>query len=101
MLDAETIGRTLGRGLATIVLELPSLVRVYVALTAVLAHLGLLVYLVYINMTCTGWCLGAAIHTELAKYAILGLLLVSAVGLVLKRLLDAHYQSKHARDSDV
>lgn len=99
-MKADRIGRTIGRGLATIIFELPSIARVYVVLSAVLAHLAVVGYLVYINMTCSNICLGAAIYTGLAKYGLLGLLLVSAVGLVIKRSIDAYYQSKHARDSD-
>lgn len=92
--------KTVGRTISSILSEIPSLARAYVLLTAVLAHIAVLAYLVYINMTCNSLCLGAVLYTQFAKDGLLGLLLLSAVGLVLKRLVDATYQSKHARAGD-
>lgn len=90
-MNAETIGRS-------ILSEIPSVARVYVVLTAVLAHLGLLAYFIYLHMNCDSLCLGVVVYTHLAQYALLGLLLLSAVVLVVKRSIDAYYQSMYARD---
>jgi len=60
--------------------EVPSLLKIYSYITAIAVHILVFGYLAYAHLTCTGWgCVGTTIETNITKWAVLILLILSSL----------------------